>query len=307
MKSRADVAALMAEIFARCQTTRDAGQKEYAHDDNNALANFERGGADLAIPREKVWYIYANKHWDGVLAWINGHRSQREDVRGRIMDLIVYLVLLWAMADDDTGATNSGAASVVLAVDPSRSSHKTATAECPASPSSEPPVFDLDAELKALSHACRRHGRNQAAPIVLEVEWDAAITSAAAAKQRIREYVASLLDELTALRTSLSSVSRERDALTAQLKVATTPDVLNVIGEDGCEFLETAFGGLFETIPANECREVWANKSLPNHWAALLYRAADDSASIEIFPTEADARAAIAASLAVSSPTGDSL
>lgn len=123
----------------------------------------------------------------------------------------------------------------------------------------------------------------------------------------LRDDLTAMLGEIDALRTSLSSVSRERDALTAQLKVATTPDVLNVIGEDGCEFLETAFGGLFETIPANECREVWANKSLPNHWAALLYRAADDSASIEIFPTEADARAAIAASLAVSSPAGDSL
>lgn len=118
MKSRADVAQLMADIFSRCQATRDAGQKEYAHDEGNALANFERGGADLAIPREKVWYIYANKHWDGVLAWVNGHRSQREDVRGRIMDLIVYLVLLWAMADD--AATDIAPASVVLAVDPSR-------------------------------------------------------------------------------------------------------------------------------------------------------------------------------------------
>jgi hypothetical protein len=48
-----------------------------------------------------VWYTYANKHWDGVLAWINGHRSQREDIRGRILDLIVYLILLWAMVDDE--------------------------------------------------------------------------------------------------------------------------------------------------------------------------------------------------------------
>lgn len=104
MKSRADVAKLMDEIFAECQKTRDAGQKEYAHDEGNALANFERGGAELQIPREKIWYVYVKKHWDGVLAWINGHRSQREDVRGRIKDLIVYLVLLWAMVDDTSDA-----------------------------------------------------------------------------------------------------------------------------------------------------------------------------------------------------------
>src|SRR3954465_11238005 len=100
MKTRADVAKLMDEVFAQCQTTRDAGQKEYAHDEANALRNFEQTGAELQIPREKVWYIFAKKHWDGVLAWINGHRSQREDVRGRIKDMIVYLVLLWAMVDD---------------------------------------------------------------------------------------------------------------------------------------------------------------------------------------------------------------
>lgn len=100
MKTRADVAKLMDEIFARCQATRESGQKEYAHDEANALANFERLAGDLALPREKVLWVYLKKHLDGVLAWINGHRSQREDVRGRIMDIIVYLILLWAIVDD---------------------------------------------------------------------------------------------------------------------------------------------------------------------------------------------------------------
>lgn len=101
MKTREDVRLLMDRVFAELQETREAGQKEYAHDESNALANFERTGKDLGIAREKVLYIFAKKHWDGVLAWINGHRSQREDVRGRIKDMIVYLVLLWAMADDE--------------------------------------------------------------------------------------------------------------------------------------------------------------------------------------------------------------
>lgn len=100
MKTKEDVQKLMAEIFADCQKTREQAHNEYAHTDN-ALANFERTGAELNIPREKVWYIFAKKHWDGTLAWITGYRSQREDVRGRIKDLIVYLILLWAMVDDE--------------------------------------------------------------------------------------------------------------------------------------------------------------------------------------------------------------
>ncbi len=100
MRSRADVALLMSTVFKECQETREAGQKEYAHSEENAFSNFERTGAELHISREKVLYIFAKKHWDGVLAWINGHQSQREDVRGRIKDMIVYLILLWAMVDD---------------------------------------------------------------------------------------------------------------------------------------------------------------------------------------------------------------
>lgn len=104
MKTRADVAKLMTQIFDECQQTREKAHDEYAHDDANALANFERIASELGITREKVWYIYAKKHWDGILAHINGHVSQREDVRGRIKDEIVYLVLLWAMVLDNIEA-----------------------------------------------------------------------------------------------------------------------------------------------------------------------------------------------------------
>lgn len=40
---------------------------------------------------------YFLKHVDGINAFIKGHKSQREDVTGRITDCIVYLMLLWGM------------------------------------------------------------------------------------------------------------------------------------------------------------------------------------------------------------------
>jgi hypothetical protein len=101
MKTKADVKDLMDRVFKELQQTREDGQREYAHDESNALANFERTGAEVDIPREKVLWIFAMKHKDGIAAWIKGHRSQREDVRGRIKDLIVYLILLWAMVEDE--------------------------------------------------------------------------------------------------------------------------------------------------------------------------------------------------------------
>ena len=84
------------EILPRIVETRNAGQKEYAQDEDNVFANFERVGDTLKISREKVLMVYLLKHIDGISAYTNGHKSQREDVRGRLTDAIVYLMLLWS-------------------------------------------------------------------------------------------------------------------------------------------------------------------------------------------------------------------
>jgi hypothetical protein len=105
--TRKQMAAVMDKVFDECMALRDAGQKEYAHDEDNAFANFERVAKDLGIPREKVLWIFAMKHRDGIVAHINGHTSQRENVRGRINDLIVYLCLLRAMLDENEAPARS--------------------------------------------------------------------------------------------------------------------------------------------------------------------------------------------------------
>jgi len=57
-------------------------------------------GEYVDTSREKVLMTYLLKHIDGITSFVSGHRSQREDVRGRITDAIVYLCLLWGMIDD---------------------------------------------------------------------------------------------------------------------------------------------------------------------------------------------------------------
>ncbi len=86
---------------------RNAGQKEYAHDAQSPFANFERGAKDMGIDRKQVLWVYAMKHKDGIAAAIKGHTSQREDVRGRINDLIVYLLLLRGMYNEEFGNTGN--------------------------------------------------------------------------------------------------------------------------------------------------------------------------------------------------------
>jgi hypothetical protein len=75
----------------------DCGQKEYAHDEKDAFANFKRIGKEIGIAARQVLWVYALKHRDGIQAHMDGHKSQREDVRGRINDLYVYCILDIAM------------------------------------------------------------------------------------------------------------------------------------------------------------------------------------------------------------------
>tara|TARA_R110002020_G_scaffold37051_7_gene111688 strand:- start:479 stop:754 length:276 start_codon:yes stop_codon:yes gene_type:complete len=90
----------MKSLLEKVLQTRDDGQKEYAHDIDNVFANFDRVANTLNIPREKVLMTYLLKHIDGIVSYIEGHKSQREDVSGRIVDAIVYLGLLHGMIKD---------------------------------------------------------------------------------------------------------------------------------------------------------------------------------------------------------------
>ena len=81
--------------------TREDGQKEYARNIDNVFANFQRVGKYVGILQEQVLMVYLLKHIDGIMAYVNGHKSQREGVEGRITDAIVYLLLLRVMVEEN--------------------------------------------------------------------------------------------------------------------------------------------------------------------------------------------------------------
>jgi hypothetical protein len=93
----------MEDVFQKLRETREEGQQEYAHQDDKPFANFEDGAEGLPINRLISWWILFHKHVRGIKAYIGGHRSQREGIRGRIKDAILYLILLWAMLDEESG------------------------------------------------------------------------------------------------------------------------------------------------------------------------------------------------------------
>lgn len=99
--TRKEFALHQEDLFIRLAALREAGQKEYAHSDSNAFRNFEALAEDLDLDRKTVLWIYLAKHLDGIVSYLNGHRSQRESIHGRIADAIVYLSLLDGMIQEE--------------------------------------------------------------------------------------------------------------------------------------------------------------------------------------------------------------
>ena len=88
-------------IFDKVSSMHIKGQKEYAMSEDNVFANFERIGEQTGFDKKMVLWIYLMKHIDGIASYLKGHKSQREDVTGRLTDAIVYLCILWGMIEDE--------------------------------------------------------------------------------------------------------------------------------------------------------------------------------------------------------------
>lgn len=87
------------KIFVKILKTHKEGQKEYAEIED-VFSNFKKIGKNVNVSKEKVLLVYLLKHIDGISSYIDGHEMQREDIRGRITDALVYLCLLWGMIDE---------------------------------------------------------------------------------------------------------------------------------------------------------------------------------------------------------------
>ena len=98
MKHR-EMIALIDSILGRVKTMHTEGQKEYAMTEANVFANFQRIANQTGLNQKMVLWVYLMKHIDGIASHIKGHTSQREDVRGRLTDAIVYLCILWGMIE----------------------------------------------------------------------------------------------------------------------------------------------------------------------------------------------------------------
>lgn len=99
---------LCREIFVQVAEMSKTKGAEYSGD-SDRLRNFRQCASDFGVPKELIWGVYAKKHWDAITTYVKDKATGRERVRsepisGRILDLIVYLLLLQAMVEESNEA-----------------------------------------------------------------------------------------------------------------------------------------------------------------------------------------------------------
>lgn len=71
----------------------------------DSLDNFKRNAKNLGLTKYQVLSVYMNKHIDSINNAIKEHPDFPEDategMRGRIIDAINYLTILWSLIQED--------------------------------------------------------------------------------------------------------------------------------------------------------------------------------------------------------------
>lgn len=107
--------ALMNETFEKLKKLSELKGGEYAGDVDR-LANFRRNAAAMGTHMELIWGVYAAKHWDAIMQYVQDRvtgktRERMEGIDGRIDDLMLYLMLFKAIVSENGHTMASGVAS----------------------------------------------------------------------------------------------------------------------------------------------------------------------------------------------------
>lgn len=94
-----DFAAFQRELFAECRGIAGMKGKEYARA-GNRFANFTRMSQDNPkFTPEDIALIFFTKHLDAIKSYIETEQVYSEPIRGRFIDAIVYLTLIYGMIE----------------------------------------------------------------------------------------------------------------------------------------------------------------------------------------------------------------
>lgn len=90
-------ASLVSEIKSISKTKG----KEYANSEDR-FANFNRLSSRLNLPRLHIAEVYLTKHLDAIESYISkGRTYSTETIQGRIVDAVLYLILIAGMIQEE--------------------------------------------------------------------------------------------------------------------------------------------------------------------------------------------------------------
>lgn len=68
---------------------------DYTSGSDDRLLNFRTAAEAAGVSIEQAWYVYFFKHLSAVQTYVKHGQVESEPIRGRIVDCINYLLLLW--------------------------------------------------------------------------------------------------------------------------------------------------------------------------------------------------------------------
>jgi hypothetical protein len=92
---------LQESIFNEIRSMSESKGREYANGEDRFL-NFKEIGSSLALDPKSVLWVYVTKHIRSVESFLkSGKTFSNETIEGRILDIIVYMMLLRGLLKDE--------------------------------------------------------------------------------------------------------------------------------------------------------------------------------------------------------------
>lgn len=107
------------DLFGRIREIRSTKGREYASEEDT-LADFKEVAVEAGVTPYQVWATYVKKHERAIDTFIREGAVKSESIEGRILDVIVYHLLLLGLIEDEHATVESPArvATVTAVVDP---------------------------------------------------------------------------------------------------------------------------------------------------------------------------------------------
>lgn len=92
------------ELFKEIAEISDRKGNDYSGNED-VVKSFKSNSAQNGLTPVQVWSVLILKHWDAIMTYVRTGKLESEGIRGRVTDVILYLVLFLALIDDEENAS----------------------------------------------------------------------------------------------------------------------------------------------------------------------------------------------------------